>query len=300
VGGWLTGTGCRRGSTGVIGLTAVAAVAALAAAGCSSGTGSSGAAAQSKTPAQEIRLAASTAGTVNSFTATMSLDLTTTGGSLGSQSVTVAGTVSEKVHPSLLAEFSFSTVKAAGVSLPGGMSEIITPNEIYVKLAELSTLLHTDKPWLGLSVSSLSGSSGINLGSLFSQSDTSNPLTMTQLLAGATNVKKVGTGTMGGVAVTEYTGSYALATALDKLPASARSAARTAFKQAGLDSGTARFTVWIDAQNIVRKDITRLTSSALNESITTTVTSVNQPVTITAPPASQVYAPTGADIESAL
>ena len=296
MGNWLTGTGWKRGSTAAIGLTAVAA---LAVAGCSSGSSSSGAAAQSRTPAQEIQLAASTAGTVDSFTATMSLDLTTSGASLGTQAVTVAGTVSEQVHPSLLAEFAFSTVKAAGTSIPGGMSEIITPNEIYVKLAELSTLLHTDKQWLGLSVSSLSSGSGINLGSLFSQSDTSNPLTMTQLLAGSTDVKKVGTGSVGGVPVTEYTGSYALSTALNRLPASVRSSASTAFKQAGLDSGTAKFTVWIDAQNIVRKDVTEITSSTLNETITTTVTSVNQPVTITAPPASQVYALSGADLGSA-
>jgi hypothetical protein len=297
VGGWLTGTGCRRASTAMTGLLAIAA---LAAAGCSSGTSSSGAAAQSKTPAQEIRLAASTAGTVNSFTAAISLDLTTKSSGTGTQSVTVAGTVSEVVHPSTLGEFDFSTLKAAGVSLAGGMSEIVTSKEIFLKLAELSMLLHTDKQWLGLPVSTLSNASGLDLGSLFSQSDTSNPLTMTQLLAGATDVKKVGTATVDGVPVTEYTGSYTLAAALSRLPASVRSGVSSSFKEAGLGSGTARFTVWIDAQNIVRKEITVVTSSTLSETLTTTVTSVNQPVTITPPSASQVYAVTGADIESAL
>lgn len=290
--GWLAGTGCRRASTVVIGALA------LAAAGCSSGSGSSAAPPQSKTPVQEVQLAASTAGTVNSFAASISMDITTKGGSTGAQSVTLAGTVSEVVRPSLLGEFTFSTLQADGTSLPGGMSEIITPSEIYVKMTELSPLLHTDKQWLGLSVSSLSSSSGVNLGTLFSQPDTSNPLTMTQLLAGASDVRKVGTGTVDGVPVTEYTGSYAMATALGKLPASVRSAASSAFKKAGLDSATAKFTVWIDAQHIVRKDTTVVTSSTFSMSLTTTVTSVNQSVTITPPPASQVYPVSAADLSS--
>lgn len=292
MGEWLIGTGCKRAATAVIGILA------LAAAGCSSGTSASTAQPELRTPVQEVQLAASTASEVNSFTATVNMDLTTKGASTGAQSVTVAGTVSEVVHPTPLAEFTFSTLKAAGSPLPGGMSEIITSKELYVKLAALTTMLHTDKQWLGLPVSSMSSSSGLNFGALFSQSDTSNPLTMTQLLAGATDVKKAGTGTVGGVPVTEYTGSYALTTAIGKLPASVRSSVSSAFKQAGLDSSTARFTVWIDAQHIVRKDITEVASSTFSESFTTTVTSVNQPVNITAPPASQVYTVSAASLGS--
>ena len=296
MGGLLTVTGSKRMSVTAMG--GVLALVALAAAGCSKGTSLS-AAVQSRTPAQEIQLAASTAETVNSFTATINMDLSANVAGIGAEGVTVAGTVSEVVHPSRLSQFTFSTLKAEGVSLPGGLSEITTPNEIYVQQSELSMLLHTDKQWLGLPVSALSNSSGINLGSLFSQPDTSSPLTMTQLLAGATGVRKVGTGTVGGVPVTEYTGTYSLATSLDKLPASVRSEASSAFKQAGLDSGTAKFTVWIDAQNIVRKDITAISSSTFSENVTTTVTGVNQPVTITAPPASQVYTVTAAELGSA-
>jgi hypothetical protein len=295
VGRLLTGTGSKRMSVTAMG--GVLALAALAAAGCSRGTSPS-AAVQSRTPAQEIQLAASTAETVNSFTATISVDLKTKGASLGAESVTVAGTMSEEVHPSRLSEFTFSTLKAAGVSLPGGLSEITTPTEVYVQQSELSMLLHTNKQWLGLPVSALSSSSGFNLGSLFSQSDTSSPLTMTQLLAGATGVRKVGTGTVDGVPVTEYTGSYSLATSLDKLPASVRNSASSAFKQAGLDSGDASFTVWIDAQNIVRQETTEISSSTFNENVTFTVTGVNQPVAITAPPASQVFTITAGDLGS--
>jgi hypothetical protein len=296
VGGLLSGAGWKRASIAVIGVLMASA------AGCSSGASSSSAAAPATpaqtTPVQEVQLAASTAGTVSSFSATISLGITTKGTSLGSQSVSMAGTLSEEVHP-LRVEAAFSALQAAGLSL-GGMSEILTPDEIYLKLPELSTLLHTAKPWLGLPVSSLSSGSGLNLNSLFSQSDTSNPLTMAQLLAGAKDVKAVGTGTVDGVPVTEYTGTFALASAVDRLPASERSAVNSAFKQVGLTTGTARFTVWIDAQHIVRKDDTVLESSTFSENISMTVTSVNQPVAITSPPASQVYPLSSADMGSVI
>jgi len=299
VGGWLTGTGCKRATTAAIGV--LAAAAAVAAAGCSGTVPTPARAAPVQTtPAQEVELAAATAAGVNSFTATISMDLFSKGTSAGAVSVSVAGRVSEVVHPSPLVEFTFSTLKAAGASLPGGMSEIVTPNELYVKLTELSMLLHTDKQWLGLPVSTLSSGSGLDLGSLFGESATSNPLTMTQLLAGATDVKTVGPGTVDGVPVTEYTGSYSLANALGTLPASTRSSVSSAFKQAGLDSGTAGFTVWIDAQHIARKDVTVLTSSTFSETLTTTVTSVNQPVTIAPPIASQVFTLSAADLSSAI
>jgi len=297
VGGWLTTAGPRRGSTALV----IGVLAAIAAAGCSSAAGSGAATAQGTaqgSPAQAVALAATAAGTVNSFTATVGLDLTMINSTTGNQRVTVSGTVSEAVRPSTLAEFSFDTLQVAGVSLPGGMSEIVTPNEIYLKQSDLSMLLHTSKQWFGLSVSSVSGRGGLNLNSLLGESDTSNPLTQAQLLAGATGVKDVGTGTVKGVPVTEYTGSYSLSAALAKLPANVRGTVSSAFKQSGLDSGTAKFTVWIDAQHIVRKDITALSSSTFNETLTTTVTSVNQPVNITAPSAGQVYPLSVSDLGS--
>lgn len=276
------GTRFRLAGVGVIGV-----LAALAS-GCSAGPGPA-AQATGQSPRQAVRLAASTAGQVKSFSATLSLHLTTTDPALGAQSTTLAGTVTEQVKPSLLISADYTTLTAAGQSLPGGMSEIVTPGEIYMKLAMLSQSLHTGKPWIGLPLAALSAGSGLNVSSLLQQLDTSSPLTQARLLAGAKNVKAIGTGTVAGVPVTEYSGTYSMSAALARLPADVRASLGKSFSQAGLDSASTSFRVWIDRSHLVRKQIATLKSSKLSETIVTTVTSINQPVTIAVPPASQVY-----------
>jgi hypothetical protein len=235
---------------------------------------------QAQTPEQAIQLAANISRAVNSFTATMDIRLKG-----GANSVNLAGTITEQIRPSLLAKANFSSFNVAGQSFPGGMSEIITPSSAYIKLSMLTQALHTSKQWIAISFSSLSKASGVNLGSLFSQLQTSSPLSQSQLFAGATNVRRVGTGVVDGVPVTEYTGSVSMTQALAKLPASLRTSLGADIEKAGI--GAAKFTEWIDAQHQVRKVVVTETGSAFSETITTTVTSINQPVTIQVPPASE-------------
>jgi hypothetical protein len=204
----------------------------------------------------------------------------------------MAGTVTEQLHPSFQARADYSTFGGAGQSLSGGMSEIITSNAAYVKLGMLTQALHT-RPWIEVPFSSLKLGTGQSLGSLFSQLQTSDPLTQTRLLAGATDVKTVGTGTIAGVPVTEYSGTYSMTQALAKLPASLRAPLSQIIGKAGIDS--ARFTVWVDGQHQVRKAVITEAGSLFTETVTTTVTSINQPVSIQVPPASQTTAlPTSA------
>lgn len=281
--------------TGMTLLAMTGAIAVLAAGvtGCS-GSGSSAskaaAAAGQQTPQtaqQAVRLAASTADNVNSFEATISMRATANagGGTGGTTAFDMAGTVAEQIHPSLLARADYSTFSVAGQSLADGMSEIITSNAVYVRLSLLTQALHTSKPWVAVPFSSLKSGTGQSLGSLFSQLQTSDPLTQTRLLAGATNVKTVGTGTIGGVPVTEYTGNYSTTQALAKLPASLRASLGQDMERAGISS--AKFTVWVDGQHRVRKAIITEVGSSFTETVTTTVTSINQPVTVQVPPASQ-------------
>ena len=91
------------------------------------------------------------------------------------------------------------TLSAAGQSLPGGLSEIITPGSLYMKWSVLTQELHASRPWLAIPVSALSKSSGVNLSQLFSQATSTSPLNESQLLTGATGVRKAGTGTLDGV-----------------------------------------------------------------------------------------------------
>jgi hypothetical protein len=229
-----------------------------------------------------IRLAAFNAQQVNSFSATISGTVGVSGGT-----VQVAGTMQAQTSPSLEAEADFTTISGAGISMPGGVSEIITSKAVYLKTNELSQMLHTSKTWLEMPLSSLSKATGINFGSLFSEAQTNNPLTQTQMLTASPDVHKIGTGTVNGVPVTGYAGTFSIAKGLAQLPAATRQSVASQLTSAGLS--TAHFTVWLDAQNQVRKITVSLKSSKITETVSETITSVNQPLTITIPTAAETY-----------
>jgi hypothetical protein len=251
-------------------------------AGCAAAGGTAGKSAAAQSPEQAIQLAASTARDVNSFTANMSVQASS---STASGAFSLSGTVSEQIHPSVLAEANFKTFSAAGQTIPGGMSEVITTSSLYMRLSMLSAALHTNKTWLEIPFSTLSKASGVNIGALLGQLQTSSPLDQSQLFTGAENVREVGTGVVDGVPVTEYTGSVSMSKALAKLPASLRTNFGQAIEKAGITS--VRFTEWVDGQHQVRKTTVTETGSAVTETIMTTVTSINQPVNIQIPSPSQ-------------
>jgi hypothetical protein len=205
-----------------------------------------------------------------------------TSGATGAVSMTA--TFAEQLHPSLLASVDIETLSSGGTSLPGGLAEVITPTTLYLKWSFLTQELHQSKPWLAIPVSSLN-SSGVNLSQIFSQATGSGPLTQSQLLQGATSVRQVGTGSIDGVAVTEYTGTFPLDKSLSYLSGSARAEVQQAIANAGFS--TATFTVWIDGQHTVRKAVVTEVGTAVTETITTTITSINQPVNIAVPAAAQ-------------
>ncbi len=278
------------------GLTVIVA-AALTACGSSTGSGSSAAPASPlaapASPLAVVRLAAQTSSGAHSFTGTMSLRATATSGGTGSGNTSLTASFAEQLKPSLRAQVNISSLSAAGRSLPGGMTELLTPSTLYMKWSYLTNLLHTTKPWIAIPLSTLGKSSGINLSQIFSQASSSSPLTDSQLLGGATAVRKVGTGTMDGAAVTEYTGKLSLTKGLQYLSASNRSAVQKAFNRAGIT--TATFTVWIDGKNTVRKAVVTEHGTSVTETVTTTITGINQPVNVTIPATSQTSAlPSGA------
>ena len=178
------------------GLTAALA-AALA--GCAA-AGSGAAAISSPThtaapssPLDAVQLAAKTTSGASSFTGTMSLQATAKSGATGSGSVSMTATMAEQVRPSLEAEVQIGTFSVAGSALPGGLTELITPRDFYLKWFFLTQELHQTRPWLVIPVSALSQSSGINLSQIFSQATSSSPLNESQMLAGASGVRKIGT-----------------------------------------------------------------------------------------------------------
>ena len=272
----------RLAAAGAIVIIASGVAGCASAASTAGGKSTSTASASAQSPEQAIQLAASTARDVNSFSANISIQASS---SSASGAFSLSGSISEQIHPSVLAAADFSTFSAAGESIPGGMSEIITSSSLYMKLSMLSTALHTNKAWLEIPFSALSKASGVNIGALLGQLQTSSPLDQSQLFTGAENVREAGTGVVDGVPVTEYTGSVSMSAALAKLPASLRSNFGQAIEKAGISS--VRFTEWVDGQHHVRKTTVTETGSAVTETITTTVTSINQPVNIQIPSASQ-------------
>jgi hypothetical protein len=93
-----------------------------------------------------VRLASKTTSGANSFTGTMSLQVTAKSGATASQNVSMTATMAEQLHPSLLAEVRIGTLQAAGSTLPGGLDEIVTPSTLYMKWSFLTQELRLTKP----------------------------------------------------------------------------------------------------------------------------------------------------------
>lgn len=270
----------------------LAAMLAAALAGCGSSPSStstsafsSAAAAPPASALAAVKLAAQTANGANSYTGTMTLRATAKGGTAGSAETSMSASFAERVRPSLLARAEIASLDAGGSSLPGGLTEIITPGTFYMKWPFLTRALHLTKPWLAVPVATLNSRSGVNFSQIFTQAQSGGPLTQSAMLAGAANVRKAGTGTVDGVPVTEYTGTLSIARGLRHLSGSTKSAVQKELTAAGIT--TARFTVWIDAQHTVRKAVITEDGSSMTETIITTITSINQPVNVQVPAASQ-------------
>jgi hypothetical protein len=208
--------------------------------------------------------------------------------------ISMSGTFAEQLHPTLLVSADIGSYSMMGTSLPGGLSELITPTTMYLKSAQLTQELHLTKPWLAVPLSAASKTSGINMSQLVSQATGTSPLTQAQMLGASSSVREVGTGSIGGVPVTEYAGTISVAKAISTLSGGAKAEMEQMNAAAGLT--TEKYTVWIDGQHIMRKAVITGTGTTLTETVTVTFTSVNQPVNITVPPASQTTTVPSSDL----
>jgi len=259
-------------------VAAATGIAALLAAGCASSQHAGAPKAASvMTPRQAILLASSQTRQVNSLSTAITVTIS------GSAAMTMRGTMSLQVRPTLLAELNAAVV-SDGQSLPGGITEIIGAKAFYLKMSALSKEL--GKAWLEVPYSEFDSATGIDVSSLLQQVQNDSPLQQTQELAGASDVRDLGSTSIDGTRVTEYSGTVSTKAGLAQLPASERAGAQQDFEQAGITS--IDFTVWLDGQQQVRK-IT-VTGRGTKETVVTSelITSINQPVSVQFPPASQV------------
>ena len=297
----------------------LAALAAAAVTGCSSSSSTaaasgpsspaaSGSAAASGDATSTVQLAAKTTSDATSLTGNLSLQITSKAGASASASpaasaaggtgnLSATATFAEKLRPSLTGSVTYQSMTSGGTTLPGGLSAVITPTEFYLKWSYLTSALKLSKPWLAIPVSQLSQSSGINLSQVFGSAAGGSPLSGSQVLSGASSVHQVGTGTVGGVPVTEYTGTLDLDKSLEGLSGTTKTQLQQAIAKSGFKTGT--FTVWVDGNHQIRKEVATLTGSTMTETTTTTITSINQPVSITIPAASQVTTAPASSLGSA-
>jgi hypothetical protein len=269
-------------------------IVAAAVTGCAASSSSSAGAGGSFAPApanslDAVILAAKTTSSVNSFTGTINLQATgkptaaSSSGSAGPFSMTA--TFAQQLHPSILFSGDIESLSSGGMTLPGGLIEIITPNMFYMKWSYLTQTAHLTKPWLAIPLSTVSKSSGINVGQIFNQETSSGPLAQSQLLRGTTSARQVGTGSIGGVPVTEYTGTLSLDKAIPYLSSSLNTEVRQSMAANGVSKAT--FTVWVDGQHAVRKEVLTEAGKLVTSTMTMTITSINQPVNITLPAVGQ-------------
>jgi hypothetical protein len=227
--------------------------------------------------AQALTLAASAAQKVNSFAATLTVS------SSGALATHISGSLEEQVRPTLLASEKLS-LTSQGTAVPGGIQALLTGNAIYMKMSTLAKLL--GKPWVKIPFSSLKKRTGVSLAPLIHQLQGNNPLAQAQMLRAASNVHEVGSATVGGVSTTEYAGTLDIAKSLAKLDPSLRKLVGPAMEATGIT--TANFHVWVDGQHQVRKLTESEHGNGTSFTTVMTITSINQPVHITPPPASQV------------
>ena len=168
------------------------------------------------------------------------------------------------------------------------IAEILTSRDVYLKLPGLPA--HSGKPWLRISLATLPP--GFNVLKMLNEPRNSNPfsavgdpLAQSKLLKAASHLKVVGNSAVDGVPATEYSGSLSMASLLSLMPATERKTFGSA--SAGLKVDLP-FQMWIDDQHYVRKFVLLITHQGASMTLTANVTSINQPVTIAAPPASQV------------
>jgi len=195
----------------------------------------------------------------------------------------IEGTLAYQVEP-LAMRYTVSTIEANGHSY-GGYTELIVGDKDYTKGPIVRA--KTGKPWVGETLSHLSKSTGVDMRSM-QEGARDHPGPNTRLLTASTDVHQVGRETVVGVRTTHYQGTFRLKEGVAKLGG----AQRTQFNKAlggeqGVDVMT--FDVWIDSRQMPRKvTIATPPGSKLEVTLSMAYTAFNGPITVTAPPKSQV------------
>jgi hypothetical protein len=259
----------RRTTTTAVSVAALA-VLALGLSACSSGS----------SPAKS-GVAATTASAVNAADLVSQATKATT--RIKSAHLSVTSVLSGKTSV-LSGDVSYDPTKLdMSIDAGGGvkLQEVLVGNYIYVKLPAGAGAGH--KPWASISLKQISKTSGLDLSSLL---DNSSPDQTVKLLTKSNDLKYVGTDTVDGVSTRHLAGTVDLAATYPTLDAASQKTLTSLVKD--LDVKNVHIDLWVNAQQIPVKVVESYTSKMGQGSSTMVLSALNAPVTITAPPASQV------------
>lgn len=249
-------------------LAAVALAAGLAAcssSGNTNGQGSAGGATPSTAPQLGAKLA-------SGYRSISSAHIAINFGIAG---VTLTGSGDEKLSHGKLTAMQLTEKLPTG----GSIELIHVANKTYMKLPPAQN--HSGKPYVLVTPQSSNPIARQLAGSLNTAVSAASIKTYDTFVRAAKSIKVIGHETVAGVGTTHYT----VVVDVSKLPST------SAFnKQALAASGikTIPVDLWIDNQGRPVKVAEKLNVQGKSLNVTGTITKYNQPVTITAPPASQV------------
>jgi hypothetical protein len=218
-------------------------------------------------------------GDLKSFSATLTTSTTVSGNETG-----LKGDLAFQLKPKAAMKFDVPAIKT-GDKTSAGFNEVLVDDTIYLKIPALAK--QAGKPWVSFSLSQIGQATGIDVKGMEDQGHQADPALNAKMLTASKDVHKAGKENIGGVSTTHYTGTLALTDALNKLGKDERAQAQKIFGQAGLDKLS--FDTWIDGQQLPRK-MTLATPADAKLKFNTTMVykDFNAPVSITAPPQSQV------------
>ncbi|MGO9216764.1 MAG: hypothetical protein ACLP5E_03165 [Streptosporangiaceae bacterium] len=263
-----------------LGFAAVAAVAAITVAGCKPGvyTSNSSSGPQSgMSSSSALSLAAQQTQQIRSFSADVEIQAT------GALNATLTGTLHEVTTPSPIISLR------ANAGALGNVRVILANGMAYLR----SPLLNRSygKPWVMGSTSSMSSTSGLNLGPLLGLLSTSSPLVQVPLFSQASNLRMMRRSMMDGSRTSEWGGHYMLSTVLGSLNSSLRPG-----MQSVMNSGITmtRFRAWMDPTHMMRKLVLIEVGTNTRITITLVITSINRPMHITMPSTTLIFVLGGA------
>jgi hypothetical protein len=260
-----------RRTTAVISVAVCASALVACSSGSKSATGTpAGSHSTSSPPA--IDPAALVSQASHSSTALKSAHITTTS-VIGGKTSTISGVVA--YHPTRL-DLTIDTGAAK-------LREVLVGKTFYIKLPAGAG---SPKPWVSVSVSKISALSGVDLDSLLNNA---SPDQAVQLLAKASTLKYVGTETVNGTSARHLSGTVDVAKLFAALSATEKSHQKqlqTMVDSLGMTKNV--IDLWVNGANIPIKVVQSYDSKLGPGSSTMTLTDLDGPVSVKAPPAAQV------------